>query len=329
MEKPNCTVHSESTGITPDSIYECICLIESKTEELIKLLSECDTHHCEIAIPPKAFVDEDGHDSVYEEISSIELDRLIGNDATEAYLNHLRFQQRHESAPAPGLQISQIAARRMIGLIHLKPMNEDAKTQIENLIDCINDLKSHVKKALSDYYPNSMARTRKFYKKYVPDILPKSITRLIRFSKETVTRVHFSWLANGYSQEKYSYEEVKTIIEDTNLKLSKEIGMDYAELCEKDFAKLKPGEIYYRFLPGKINPRHRLTIREGGANIRKLPVRSVVPLLLLQNEPLLDYTPIADVRSISELQPNRNRKRVERIPVIEKLGFYKNGSAKQ
>lgn len=325
FDETNSITSEQLTLSTPDEVFNEICLLKQQIEQLCLLLANCHIKHCDVAVLPRQFVDDEGNDSVYDPVSSIVLERLTDKAALSHYLQTLGFQKRHEDPSTVTTKggLSQIGARRTVGIIHLTPLTYERREQITLLVGDINTRKRAIGKSLSNIYPNAMQRTRLFYRKYFPDVVPKSITRLLPIAEPHTCRVHFSWLASGYTQKKLNKDEVLTLVE---ARCSKQIKQDptlnFDECMRMDTQKIGNYPYYYQISAGKINPRYRTTVQEGQGRVQRPPVRAVIPILILQDEALLKYTRLSDLESLEQLQANRNRKRVQRTPLIPALNLY-------
>ncbi len=323
MEKTSTSQNCRNVELTPDLIYDRICGLKDQIEKLISLLKNCQQHHCDIAGLPRAFVDSEGKDSVFEDVEEIKLFRSEGAAAFEQYLSQLRFQPRYEKSPSTDLTISQIAARRTVGVIHLRAVVQGRGEEIVKLVESINQQKKSIGEDLAFLYPDAMKRSRHFYRKLLPDVVPKSITRLIPIAPFNTLRVHFSWLVNGYTQKILNRDDVVRLIHTANDTIAaRNPELNVTELNNRDENKLGNHERFYRLVPAKVNPRYRVTVEEGGKPQQLNPVRAVIPLLILQEKDLIEYRQLSELNLLNGIQPNRNKKRVERTAILETLQIY-------
>ncbi|CCO48436.1 hypothetical protein VIBNISOn1_530005 [Vibrio nigripulchritudo SOn1] len=323
MEKTSTNDSSRNTEITPEFIYDRIFGLRDQIENLISLLKNCKRHHCDVAYLPRCFVDSEGKDTVFDSVDEILLERSSGDTAFEYYLTQLRFQPRHEKSPSKDLAISQIAARRTVGVIHLHEVVAGRKDEIHQLVEDINQMKKRIGNDLASIYPDPMHRSRNFYRKYLPDIVPKSITRLIQIAPSNTSRVHFSWLVNGYTQKIINRDEVVRLIHSANNKIAlANPDLRVNVLNSRDESKLGNIDKFYRLIPSKVNPRYRVTVEGEGKPKQLQPVRAVIPLLIMQNEDLKEYRQLAELHTLQGTQRNRNKKRVNRKPILEALQIF-------
>ena len=321
----SCSDVETLSQVTPDDVYNAIWSIEQLIKQLVQLLSNCHLLYGDVAMLPRHYIDEDGKDSAFNDVESIALARFSEKEAFELYKQHLGFQKRGDDPLKEDKgQLSQVGARRCVGLIHLKPVVESRGQEIHDLVAKINAKKKWVKSKLSDLYPNKVNRTRHFYRKLLPEYVPKSITRLIHIAEPNTCRVHFSWLANGYTQDPLEREQVIELIERKNLRLSQaeNCQLSFKELNDKDMPNVGYHDKYYQILPAKIHPRFRVTVIQEDRKKQRPPCRAVIPLLVVQQQPLLGYTQLRELNSLSELQANRNKKVVEREVIDNALCIY-------
>ncbi|WP_281188408.1 DNA replication terminus site-binding protein (plasmid) [Vibrio harveyi] len=312
---------------TVESVLADIQWIENTIEELKDTLRLGKCINASIALPPLHAVDETGWDSVYDPIEAIELDRIYGKEALEYALQQFGFMERnHDSFKHKDARISQVAARRSVGVVHIVPLDELSESSIRELVKNINHAKLKVKSDLKLLYPNTMERGRKFYTKYFPNLLPKSITRLIQVAPPTTTRVTFSWLNKGYSTEKMDREKTITYIDRINrqkLSSNPDIQIDLNTLNQNDEARLSHYQTFYRMLPAKLNPRQQTTIRTEDGKLKQMPPqRAVVPILVIQPTPLDNYHELSDLSSLASLRLCKNKKLVDHVAAIEEYGLY-------
>lgn len=309
-------------NVTPDDIYNTIWRLKQSIAHLASLLANCHLTQAEVAVLPRHYVDEDGNDSTFDEVESITLERMYNKEALAYYLDVIGFQKRNEDLAKEAMaSLSQRGARRAVGIVHLSAIVDGREQEIRDAISNINNTKKWIGRALREVYPKKMDRSTKFYRKLLPEFAPRSITRLIHIADPNVCRVHLSWLASGYTQEKMTRDEVITLIERKNNELLQATG-GTSGVNTQDIANIGYFDKYYRIVPSKLHPRCRETINLDGRKRQLPPKRAVIPLLVLSKSPLLGYTPLRDLTSVGDFQPSRNKGVVERIVVSQRLGIY-------
>lgn len=309
--------------LVPADVLEDIELMQSRIKSVQTLLRRCTVRHANVALLPRATVDEMGNDNVFDEVKAIDLIRKHDDEALEYYCKAIDIQLRHSDVVSTDGSLSQIGARRMTGIIHVIPTSEADRQQINKLIGQINGLKIDVKNNLKILFPKRKERSRKFFHLFLPDVFPKSVTTLLPFIDSEVHRVHFSWLANGFSQEKWGRSDTIDWIKRINSKkLSKNPELNYKFIEEADIKRLGNRQTFARVLPAKINPRFQVTKKVDGRSKQLAPQRAVLPLLLTQSAPILKYGELSELSSMEALRLCTNKKRVSRIPVIEEYGLY-------
>ncbi|EHD1698849.1 TPA: hypothetical protein I7142_23400 [Vibrio vulnificus] len=303
-------------------VLESIQTIENKIESLKSALKMGQIIHASLAQAPFHTVDEHGWDSVYDPIEAMPLERHYNLEAFNIALEQLGFAKRHQKGKGT---LSQIAARRSVGIIHVAPRDAKLYDEIRELVQTINELKRSVKADLKILFPSTMERSRKFFNKYYPQFLPKSITRLIQIAPPSTIRVTFSWLNKGYSTEKLNREQTESFIDRINrAKLSNnpELSFDIEKLNKNDISRLSHYKQFYRMLPAKLNPRQQITIIDGDKKRQLAPQRAVIPLLVIQSTALKSYHELTELNSITNLRLCKNKKIVFHRPAIEEYGLY-------
>lgn len=318
---------TESTPLlSHNEMVELAKEIQWQIDELIKQLRGCHLMHASVAVLPRHSVDENGYDSVFDPVSSMALDQLEGTEALNHALESLKFYERHRDFASKNPELlSQVAARRSAGIVHLLPFSFIQERNIRNLVHSINKNKVLLKDNLADNYKTSYARRTKFYQAHFPQFMPKTITRLIHIAPEHTTRVHFSWLNKGYTVEPMDEKQVLSFITNLNkkkLELNPDLGLELKQLVEIDTNKLGQHKHFFRTMPAKLHPLQRVTAMEEGVPVQTPSQRAVVPLVVLQKQPLLTYGKLNSLDSLDQLRKCINRKLVDHRPVIEEYHLY-------
>lgn len=311
---------------TVEQVCEDIQVIQNKLGVLKAKLLQCDVVYANVAVLPRSSIGESGQDSVYDPITSMSLRRLGGREAVEHTIEQIDFQYRNKDPFSDTTEaLSQIGARRSVGIVHFKPRTNNDEQNIYDLVSEINGLKGDVKEDLKRLFSNTMQRTRLFYKRYYPEIWPKSMTNLIRIAAPSTTRIHFSWLNQGYSMEKMDRKKTIEFIDKINsIKLSNnpELGLSLEDLNRNDINRLGNYQSFYRMYPAKMNPRQQLTCIVDGSKKQMPPQRAVNPIIYLGQQPLEGYGELRDLNSLEEIRKCSNRSRVEHVPAIEEYGLF-------
>ncbi|MDN3661173.1 DNA replication terminus site-binding protein [Vibrio agarivorans] len=320
------TYTTESEVKTIDEVFADVQMISNKLNTLQAHLVECEVYYANVAVLPRAAVNEDGYDTVFDPLTSVKLIRLEGKEAALHAIEQIDFQYRSKDGfNTTNETLSQIAARRSVGIVHLKPNSEEHTTLINDLVAEINTMKRTLKQDLQPLFANTMQRTRLFYKHFFPDILPKSITKLIRLADADACRIHFSWLNQGYTTEKMDRKRAIEYIDKINsrkLSNNPELGLTLDQLNKNDIQKLGNYQKFYRIFPAKMNPRQQITRDVGGNRKQMQPQRAVSPILYIGEKPLEHYGVLHDLNTLDELRKCSNKARVEHLAAIEAYGLY-------
>ena len=291
--------------------------IESKIEELIDHLHTGQIVHVSTAKLPVAEIDDDGRDTIYDPVLSVEPIREEGRAAFSTYLNNLGFLYK-------STQYSSIAARRVAGIVHLKG-DSVFQSRARELVSYINSIKDDFSYSLSALYPTNYLR-QEFYAQVKAGVIVKTVTRHIPIAKPQLENVTFSWLAKGYQLDRLTHKAALKIAHarcqskvnnNPNLNLNELIALDEKRLsgCEAS------GVFWVR--PSKINPRYKCSYPNAEGKVKQeAPSRVSLPLLVVTPEPLKRYNELKDYQGVDLLAKVKGTQRVSRVPVIEEYGFY-------
>lgn len=284
--------------------------IEHQLKELESLLRQADIVHASVAKLPIAEVDEQGHDTVFDDISEIVCERYYGQDALAKYFESIQFQNKT-------MDYSNRAGRRTAGIVHVNG-SEALLESIKDSVLTINASKEKlvvtVNGALGTYYERS-----KFYQANFHGLLMKSVTRYIPLINQPVQRIGFSWVEKGYSEVAITRKQAEDIIRRRiESKLNSNPDLTFESLWTMDMARLEGSnaDCLYLMLPNKLNPTATVVFK--GA--KPTTYRACIPLLILGGDPLGSYRELNDYLGV--VRKVKGVKRSERVPVILEYGIY-------
>lgn len=308
----------ENYKYTGDDLVSKVNDISNKIDKLISLLNNLQPINLSVALLPIAKIDDDGRDSVFDPIESMQLERHYGSRAFTEFVRAVKFQYKIQGN-------SFISSPRTVGVIHLSG-DEEQLDIIRSLIKKINIDKDEFKHLVSLLYETNYLR-RKFYKKHFPTVLPLSIYRHICVAPKNTESLYFSWLSNGYSVDKLDVKGVEKLVEKrAQNKVLLNESLDKNVLMEMDLKRLAASQAseFHLIRSSKINPRHEFVVMDDNTSesIKLVPQRSTSPVLVLQKNNLKHYHELKDFNQISELRKCEGKKRVVRTPVIEEYGLY-------
>lgn len=308
----------ENLSVSATATFE---KIQSGIKDLSALVASSSFYYASTAKLPVPEVLEDGHDTAYDQVERIVLERHTDHDAIAQYIDSIQLQMK-------SIDYSNIAGRRTAGIVHLKVSPERAQA-IADKIDEINQLKVSLEEKLTDKLKSYYERS-KFYQQHFNGYLMVSVFRQIPCAKQAVKRMAFGWIKCGYKETPIGFVEAERLVKNrVEAKVRANPNLNAQDLLKADLKRLNSADetkLYFMRVT-KINPMVEIVYQ----NEEKTTVRASVPILLLQPVPLKSYTELSDYNGV--LRKTVGKKTAKRTPVIFEYGLFekepsKNGKAR-
>ncbi|MEI8659295.1 DNA replication terminus site-binding protein [Vibrio sp. Hal054] len=284
--------------------------IKDGIKELAALVSSSSFYHASVAKLPIAEVQKDGHDTVFDDIEYWELQRYEEHEAINQYLDAIELHSK-------SFDYSNKAGRRTVGIIHLAVTQERGQEILNKVLE-INAAKKALEKNIVDAIPDYYERA-KFYQQHFSGYLMLSVFRQIPIAVEPLQRVSFSWVKNGYSEDKIEYETALSLVRtrvDAKVRKNPRLKMD--DLLRMDTERLKcanKNKLYW-IRPTKLNPNMELVYLSG----ERTSIRASIPLLMIEPSPRRRYPELNDYRGV--VRKTVGAKTAQRTPIIEEYGLF-------